>query len=50
MSRHWNFNVLSYMQFSAAVAIKNILNKPGGSLKRDLVFTESTFDNLNVKK
>ena len=38
------------MQLSAAVAIKNILDKPEGSLKRDLVFTDSTFDNLNLKK
>ena len=31
-------------------AIRNILEKPEESLKRDLVFTDSTFTNLNMKK
>ena len=34
----------------AAVAIRNILDKPQDSLKRDSVFTDNTFDNPNVKK
>ena len=30
--------------------MRNILDKPEDSLKRDLVFTGSTFDKLNMKK
>ena len=32
------------------IATRNILDKPEDSLKRDLVFTDSTFDKLNIKK
>ena len=39
-----------YMQVSAVVAIRNILEKPEDSLNRDPVFTDSTFDNPNMKK
>ena len=39
-----------YMHLSAAVAIRNILDKPDDILKRDWLSTESTFDNLNMKR
>lgn len=38
------------MELSPLVATSNIFDKPEGSLKRNSVFTENLFDNLNMKK
>ena len=45
---HFMFVFHLFFILSAVVAIRNILNKSEDSLKRDSVFTDSTFDNLNM--
>ena len=45
---HFVFVFHLFFILSAVVAIRNILDKSEDSLKRDSVFTDSTFDNLNM--